>query len=140
MKYKFRVWDNVNRCFWYSEEIGMQEFWRIAEFHAHVDQWTGLTDKNDQDIYSGDIVSNDIDGQEYCSPAVVSMSVYEEVGWALYFIPENAETQSHFKPLKKVIMGVTLYEEFLMIHFFNRNYEVIGNVYQDFGLITKQLN
>lgn len=96
-------------------------------------QFINHLDKNGRKMFEGDIVVNDTMDEEYCSPAVVGFSKYEEVGWAL-FMP-----MKHLNPWQKPLIeqefnGMMLAEEFPITRF--GNYEVIGNVFENRELMT----
>jgi uncharacterized phage protein (TIGR01671 family) len=74
---KFRVWDKLDERFIKCDE-GYQGHYILSlngEFHNLqngsggkdyiVQQWTGLTDKNDVEIYEGDIIHHVFDGASY---------------------------------------------------------------------------
>ena len=69
-EYKFRAWDKIHNEMieWeqYKDEMVSNDFW---DKNLVVMEWTGLTDKNSKDIYTGDVFTvtqgcnNSIDGK-----------------------------------------------------------------------------
>ena len=93
------------------QDISTSRPWSVLVDPATVGQWTGLTDKNGEKIFEGDIVRarDDVFGSPFCN-GIVGKVVYEE---AAFFI----ETQN-------VIDSQYLYNECAV-------YEVIGNIYDN---------
>lgn len=93
-----------------------------------VMQYTGLNDRNGIGIYEGDVVANESVGEEYCSPAVVVWSKYEDMGFALAF-KRAYEIKPHMKPLRHIANGIELIQEFNLSR--HGVYKVIGNIFQN---------
>lgn len=138
---KFRYWDKELKSYVYSDsfdfdtnEKKLEAFFRKANLYSdrNYEQFVGIYDCNRNEIYEGDIIKNESCYEEYCSPAVVSMSVYENIGYALYMKFEKVESH-HFQLLKN-FNGVDLYEEFPLSYFNVKSYTVIGNIHQNIDL------
>lgn len=54
-RFKFRVWDEVNNKF-YSQEVLNALPLNVFLASKHIQQYTGLNDKNGKEVYEGDIV------------------------------------------------------------------------------------
>lgn len=124
---KFRVWDLLNDEFRrdFVVELGGRVFEtqsggrEINDYTYQSDfillQYTGLTDKNDKEIYEGDIIeiSND---HWYYDNHVVSCKVFYKDSSFVYGVPED------YRPLDILSMW---------------RVEVIGNIYENPELSEK---
>lgn len=95
-----------------------------------IQQFTGLLDSKDQEIYEGDIVENFTLDEEYCSPAVIVPTKYEYTGWSLAF------KNKHLKDFQKnrlghLINGIEVFEEFQLMQKNFGYYKIIGNIFEN---------
>lgn len=128
---KFRIWDKHFRKFDYFD---IYSAWgRIPEdSRENIQQFTGISDCKDQEIWEGDILKNMTVGEEYCDPAVVVWGKYDEVGFAVAYKYSHDEIEPE---LSHEFNGLTLHEEFRLSTF--GCYEVIGNIFENPELLTK---
>lgn len=91
------------------------------------DRWIGIMDSKGVPIFENDIVLDKY-FDHLIRPQVVSMSVYDDIGWALFgHIPDPKKYED---ALAKEFKGIKLYEGSFLSYLFRHNYEVIGNIHQ----------
>jgi uncharacterized phage protein (TIGR01671 family) len=85
---KFRYWDKILKVFFYSDAFDfpnkieqLASFFKKAALYAEeIDQWTGVKDINNKDIYCGDIVKT---VEKHASVGLFGHTKYErgEIMW-----------------------------------------------------------
>ena len=101
---KFRIWDINARKWLKSFNIDLLD---IPKFNlAEVNQYTGLKDKNNKEIYEGDVLSNGNDEKPY------------------KVIFENGSFRAEFE-------GDFEEYSFYLIDIVAQHCEIVGNIYQN---------
>jgi uncharacterized phage protein (TIGR01671 family) len=119
---KFRAWDKLAKQFTYPDK-GYQghyvltlngEFWNLQNGSGGdeyiVQQWTGLNDYENNNIYEGDIVRYELDGTVYTQTVGWGNNGWEMIDTRLYSTP--------------LITNLP-------------NFEVIGNIFESRELLNK---
>ena len=104
-------------CFGISETEGERNFY-IVETNS-IGQFTGLYDKNGNEIYENDILQVKIDGKEY-NPLLV---VYSEVYAGFCMLSENTLNNVIYKPHRPI--NPNWWDEI------KNEIEIIGNIYDN---------
>ena len=117
---KFRAWDKLNKEMFNVESINFQErrvYRDVVSYHDFNDielmQYTGLKDKNEKEIYEGDILSNRNNEKPY-------KVIFENGSY-------RAEFEGDFEEYSFDLIDVVA-----------QGCEVVGNIYENPELLKKK--
>jgi len=116
-KFKFRIWDKENNCFYISDIPYPQEFSNNKKRFV-VTEFIGLKDKNGIEIFEGDIIG--INNEESSIKLPVKFGRYS-FGKFIGECGENSENTE--------LYGFYVENEYLYIQMINQNVVVVGNVF-----------
>lgn len=122
---KFRAW-SIEENKWIYEDIPFSQCYLLKL--KHISQYIGLKDKNDVEIYEGDILR----GSKYPFYDDDNHNYFGEVFWneeVLQFM-----IYTHKKPQSKVV-GRSHGNCETFYNFPSDSWEVIGNIYENLELI-----
>lgn len=117
---KFRAWDKVEKRFWYftlqeilERRMSYRGSWDEKVLIGEKTQYTGLKDKDGREIYEGDIVRENYDGES-------------EDGVVIFC---DGSFNVRFKPEEELLIGCDSEET-----------EIIGNIYENPELMEELQN
>jgi uncharacterized phage protein (TIGR01671 family) len=133
---KFRVWSDRENRYIYSDEMRCfyEFFEQYCQDEDECEQWTGAHDKNNKEIYEGDIVKVARSHQttRETSPGIFTIDQHEdgiEVGvvmWAV-FSYKHLISYEHLR-----------YDDLEDFNGISHRHEVIGNVKENPELLEKK--
>lgn len=115
---KFRIWDELNSKMWVSNNLKYFFQDSTEDDLQNLMQFTGLTDKNDNEIYEGDIVKSIRYSESYDGDIIIEREW--ELKGSVYFSTGT---------WRVINTAIPLYE------WNKKTIEVIGNIYENPELI-----
>ncbi|MHC6178935.1 YopX family protein [Clostridium sp. JNZ X4-2] len=118
-KFKFRIWDNENNCFYISENPYLEDGTKEEERFITT-EFTGLKDKSRRDIYEGDIIGINREQTSLRLPVKFGRYSFDKLIGECGEISDSTE-----------LYGFYVENEYLYIQMLNGNVEVLGNTFQN---------
>jgi uncharacterized phage protein (TIGR01671 family) len=156
-RFKFRVWDKGNSIFLSNGKnahaitnLGKLVINKSSEWYGGMEntnpndyviqQYTGLKDKNDKDIYEGDIIKRTMEIGPHCSYPDFKLSDAQKVGlgevkWDSYSDGEYADAIECYM-LDNDSLSELIYRTKRDYQQYIHTYEVVGNIFENADLLN----
>ena len=123
---KFRIWDKPNKCFSTATIFTIQKLYPINPHNFVVQQFTGLLDKNNKEIYEGDIIKvSELHQSQQAGPG--KRQILQTFDKAIVTWKNGSY---YYSPIRNV--GHNIPHQLL---FYGYEKEIIGNIFENPELI-----